>query len=460
MVRAEKQLPTGLRIVKEFELSTNYLVVGKVRLENTSEQPLQLPAQEWVVGTATPLGPRDKGEAVGVMWYNGSKSQDVGEPWFANRTLGCLPGTPRSEFKDGASNVVWAAAHNRFFTLAAMPQEPGHSVVVRKFDLPKPTGEDAAMVAKDAPPPQGYETALTYTGSVLAPQQAVERVVYFFAGPKEYRTLARIANRFNNNVDLAMGFDPPFGGRFVGFFAKLLLLCMNGLHDLFKVGYGWVIIIITVIIKLLFWPLTQASTRSMKRMQALQPQMTALREKYKEDPVKLNRKMMEFWKENKVSPMGGCLPMLLQMPVFIGFYVMIQSAIELRGSRFLWVADLTQSDTLFVIPGLGFIPFFGIPGIGLPFNLLPLMMGATMLWQAHLTPASPSMDPMQQKIMKYMPLMFMVFLYNFSAGLTLYWTVQNLLTIAQTKLTPVAPPAPPPAPAKGPVLTAHPKKRK
>src|SRR4029079_13011660 len=135
-------------------------------------------------------------------------------------------------------------------------------------------------------------------------------------------------------------------------------------------------------------------------------------------------KTMEFMKQNKVNPVGGCLPMLLQTPVFIGFYFMIGTAIELRGAHFLWVKDLSQADTLFLIPGLNF-----------PFNLLPLIMGATMLWQAHLTPLSPGMDPMQQKIMRYMPLMFLVILYNYSAGLTLYWTVQNLLTIAQTKMT-------------------------
>jgi YidC/Oxa1 family membrane protein insertase len=115
---------------------------------------------------------------------------------------------------------------------------------------------------------------------------------------------------------------------------------------------------------------------------------------------------------------------------------------------------------LFIIPGLGAVPFFGIHGVGLPFNLLPLIMGATMLWQAHLTPPSPGMDPMQQKIMRYMPLMFMLFLYNFSAGLTLYWTVQNLLTILQTKLTRTATPTPPQAPVKAPVLTPPRKKRK
>src|SRR6266576_7225249 len=183
----------------------------------------------------------------------------------------------------------------------------------------------------------------------------------------------------------------------------------------------------------------------MKRMQAIKPQMNAIKEKYKDYPTKMNRKTMEFMKENKVSPLGGCLPMLLQIPVFFGFYRMIQSAIELRGAPFLWVCDLSKSDTLLVIPGLSFIPFLGIPGVGLPFNLLPLIMGVTMLWQSHLTPPSPGMDPMQQKIMRYMPLMFMAFLYNFSAGLTLYWTVQNLLTILQTKLTKAASANPPAA---------------
>ena len=196
----------------------------------------------------------------------------------------------------------------------------------------------------------------------------------------------------------------------------------------------------------------------MKRMQALQPQMKAIQEKYKDDPVKMNRKVMEFMKEHKASPLGGCLPMLLQMPVFIGLYVMIQSAIELRGAHFLWVGDLTKPDTLMVIPGLSFIPFLGVPGVGLPLNLLPLIMGATMLWQSHLAPPSPGMDPSQQKIMRYMPLIFMLFLYNFSAGLTLYWTVQNLLTIAQTKLTKMQPEK---APAgKGQVLTTPAKKKK
>src|SRR5262249_50882200 len=246
-----------------------------------------------------------------------------------------------------------------------------------------------------------------------------------------------------------------------------LLLGMNWMHQSLRFSYGWAIVAITTLIKLIFWPLTQASTRSMKRMQALQPEIKKLQEKYKDDPQKLSQKQLEFWRKNKVNPMGGCLPMLLQIPVFFGFLTMIRSAIELRGAPWLWVADLSKPDTLFMIPGLGFIPFIGVSGQGLPFNLLPLLMGATMLWQARMTPPSPGMDPTQQAIMKYLPLMFLVGLYNFSAGMTLYWTVNNLWTICQTKLTrtTTAPTTPagaagPAVPAKPQVLTPPQKKRK
>lgn len=436
-VRAEKALPNGLVIVKDFELSTNYLVNTIIRLENRSSQPLNLPAQEWVVGTATPLNPNDNGMAVGTQWYNGSKTVDTGASYFSSRGFACMPRVPPAEYRVAASNVVWVTAHNQFFALAAMPQEPAEGVVVRKVTLTAAEG----FTTTRSTPPEGYTAAMIYPAVTLAPGEKLERHVSLFAGPKEYRTLAVLGDRFNNNIDLVMGY-----GGFFGFFAKGLLLAMNWLHAKLLLPYGWAIIAITVIIKVLFWPLTQASTRSMKRMQALQPQMKAIQEKYKDDPAKMNRKTMEFMKEHKVSPLGGCLPMLIQIPVFFGFYRMIQSAIELRGAHWFWITDLSQPDTLFMIPGTNF-----------PFNLLPLIMGATMLWQARLTPPSPGMDPMQAKMMRYLPLIFMVFLYNFSAGLTLYWTVQNLLTIAQTKLTKTQPE---PTPAPAPVLTERPKKRK
>jgi YidC/Oxa1 family membrane protein insertase len=144
--------------------------------------------------------------------------------------------------------------------------------------------------------------------------------------------------------------------------------------------------------------------------------------------------------------MGGCLPMLLQMPVLFGFFYMIRSAIELRGAPFLWVADLSNPDTLFIIPGLD-----------LPFNLLPLLMAGTSVWQAHLTPMSPGADPMQQKMMRYMPAIMVAIFYTLPAGLTLYYTVQSLLSVLQTKLIRTQQAA---APAPAPVLTPPPKKRK
>ena len=440
-VRAEKLLPNGLAVVKEFTLGTNYLLSVSVKLKNGETQPLALKPQEWVIGTATPLGPHDDALMMGLYWYNGVKAEHIDKAWFANTTMGCAASVPRTEYEGGNTNIFWAAVHNQFFTIAVVPKETAPHIVSRRIDLPPPSAQQIAEDPKTVAKPFGFQTAFTYPAMVLAPNQQVERQFHIFAGPKEYNTLARLGDSFGNNLDLVMDF-----GGFFGFFAKALLLSMNGLHAL-GLPYGLAIIAITVIIKLAFWPLTKASTRSMKRMSALQPQMTALKEKYKDDPKKMNLKLMEFMKENKVSPLGGCLPMLLQIPVFFGFFTMIKSAIELRGAQFLWAADLSQPDTV------GHL-------FGFPINPLPLIMGVTMLWQASVTPPSPGMDPAQQKIMKYMPMMFMVFLYNFSAGLTLYWTVQNLLTIAQMKLTKTDPPASAVAAVPVKAASVAPKKKK
>jgi len=442
-VRAEKDLPSGLTIVKNFELGSNYLVLARIQLTNRTEQPMSLPVQEWFVGTATPMNAQDKGTAVGLMWYDGAKSRnEAGASYFSATGFACTPRVPPPEYRAGSNNVVWAAVHNQYFALAVMPAEPAAQVVMRRMDLPKPSDEEARNDSRVVKAPEGYPAALVYPAHTLAPHESIERQLAVYAGPKEYRTLATVAASLNNNADALMGFG------FWGFFSKGLLLGMNWLHSALRLPYGWAIIAITVIIKAVFWPLTQISTRSAKRMQALQPKIKELQQKYKDDPVKMQRKTMEFWKENKVNPMSGCLPTLIQMPVFFGFFFMIGSAIELRGESFLWVKDLSRPDTIWIIPGLGF-----------PLNLLPLIMGATMLWQAHLTPPSAGMDPAQAKLMRYLPLMFMVFLYSYSAGLTLYWTVQNLLSILQTKLIRMTP-EPAATPAKAPVLTPPTKKRK
>lgn len=418
-IRAEKELPGGLFITKEFQPTSNFLVTASVRIENRGQQPVSVPAHHLVVGTAAPVGLDEDPSYLGVYWYHHTAKEDerVDQGWFANRTLGCFPGTPRTERRE-TGPFSWAAAHDQFFTLALMPKEPAPELLIIQTNLPPPTAEERAANPKALAKPFGFQTSFLYPAAIVAPNQPLERHFDLYAGPKEYQTLVRIAARLKNNIDLVMDYDG-----FFGWFAQVLLSSMNGLARI-GMQYWLAIIVITVIIKLLFWPLTNASTKSMKRMAALQPQMKAIQEKFKDDPQKMNRKMMEFMKEHRVNPMGGCLPVLLQMPVFFGFFLMIRSAIELRGAGFLWACDLSKPDTIFFLPLLN-----------LPVNPLPLIMGVTMLWQARLTPVAPGMDPMQQNIMKYMPLMFLFILYNFSSGLTLYWTVQNLLSIAQMKIT-------------------------
>ena len=439
-VRAEKSLPGGLAIVKDFEFTSNYVVAATVRLANTGTQALNLPAQEWVVGAATPMGPQDKGAAVAVSWYNSNKVDQVALSYFNTNTtmLFFFPRTPATEYRAGHGDVAWVASQNQFFTLAAMPTNAAPAFVVRMIDLPPPTPAELRAAPQMVDAPHGLVTAFSYAGQTLAPGQSLTRQINLFAGPKRYDLLEQWGDRLGNNIDLVMGFTGFFGT-----FARLLLYWMNWFHGHFGFSFGWSIVSITVLLKLLFWPLTQYSMKSAKRMAALQPQLKALQEKYKDDPTKFSQKQMEFWKENKVNPLSGCLPALLQLPVLGGFYRMLQSAIELRDSSFLWIQDLSRPDTIFTI----YLPdAFAFIGTSIPINPMPLLMGATMFWQASLTPPAPGMDPGQQKVMRYMPLIMMVILYNFSAGLALYWTVQNLLTVLQTKLTATPPAAGPGAP--------------
>ena len=161
----------------------------------------------------------------------------------------------------------------------------------------------------------------------------------------------------------------------------------------------------------------------------MMPEIKDIKERYKDDYQKMNMKMMEIYKKHGVNPlsqMGGCLPLLIQMPIFFGFFTMLRTAIELRGAEFLWVADLSSPDTVAMVAGL-------------PINIMPLLMTGTMFLQMKLQPPSPGMDPTQQAMMKYMPLMFVFFFYFASAGLCLYWTVSNVLGIVQTKMTKIEP---------------------
>ena len=406
----------GIRITKNFFAGTNYMLHTTIKLENTKDEPVQLNARKLVLGTAMPLQPDSQYPVWGTQWHNGDDLEEIDEGWFANRTLGCFPGTPRLNFSSPPQAPInWVGIHNRFFAITTMPktQMPGAQVISHKT---------SHRLLNDIPTEGQYVHHTGILAAIELPQGVIENgtpVIHEFttyAGPKEYRTLVNHGVAHNNSLQSVMGFDG-----FFGFFARILLRSMNGLNS-FGLSYAWSIIAITIIIKLLFWPLTKASTISMKRMSAYQPQMAEIKEKYKSDPQKMNKKTMEFMREHKINPLGGCLPILIQLPVFFGFFTMLRSAVELRGADFLWVCDLSESDTVAHIAGF-------------PINPMPILMAITMLVQSRLTPVSPTMDPMQQKMMKYMPLIFVVFLYNFSSGLTLYWTVQNMLSILQTKLT-------------------------
>jgi YidC/Oxa1 family membrane protein insertase len=172
-VRAEKILESGVAVVKEFSLSTNYLVTMSVRIENRTAASVSLPSREIAVGMATPDGARDKGQFVAVNWYDGKTEATVNAMWFANRRFGCMPGTPRAEYLEGSNNVVWVSSQNQFFTLAAMAENPALAVAARPVKLPYFADPETGVVIVNGPQPQGIETSLLYPAVKLAPAKEI-----------------------------------------------------------------------------------------------------------------------------------------------------------------------------------------------------------------------------------------------------------------------------------------------
>ena len=236
-----------------------------------------------------------------------------------------------------------------------------------------------------------------------------------FIGPKEFDTLKSLGKQLENSIDI---------GHF-GFISVPLLYVLHFSHR-FTHSYGLDIILLTVLIKLLMAPLTHKSYVSMKQMQKLQPQMERLKEKYADDKEKLNKEIMELYRRNGVNPLGGCLPMLLQLPVFYGLYNALSTPIELRHAPFLWIKDLSQPDW----KSLSFaVPSWWPPFLPAGVPILTILMGASMFLQQWMTPSAG--DPNQRKMMMIMPLMFTFMFVSFPAGLTVYWLVNNILTIGQ-----------------------------
>ena len=273
-----------------------------------------------------------------------------------------------------------------------------------------PSDNDSARLLLSADENEKVSTVLSSDNNILAPQEShrYEYTIYF--GPKKLDTLKSVGNDLEKIIDFGW-FD---------MMAKPTLFLLKFFYKYFQ-NYGFAIILVTIIIKLIFWPISHKGMKSMKNMQKIQPKMAKLREKYKEDQPRLNEEMMKLYKTYKINPLGGCLPMVLQIPVFFALYKVLLQTIELRHAPFmLWITDLSAPDRLY----LGFhIPYLD----GLP--VLTLLMGGSMFLQQKMTPNSG--DPTQAKMMLFLPVIFTFMFINFASGLVLYWFLNNLLSMLQ-----------------------------
>jgi YidC/Oxa1 family membrane protein insertase len=306
-------------------------------------------------------------------------------------------------------SAAWIAAKNKFFVQILTP-----GTTANGFDL---TVRRAGEGKKSAP--VEVSAALQFDSELIAEKETFTRTVRAYIGPKDYSFLK---TQGMDQVEV-MEFKSTGFWKFMNpIMYPIKTGLLWGLNALYKVvrNYGVAIMLLTIIVRVIFWPITHKGTESMRKMQALQPQMKEIKEKFKDNPQRMQQETMKFYKENKVNPMGGCLPMFVQIPVFIALFVVLRSAIELRFSKFLWISDLSEPENLFA----GMIPIVG------SLNILPLLMSATMILQQKMTPTAG--DPQQQKMMAVMmPIMMLFFFYTMPSGLVLYWTTSNLIMIIQ-----------------------------
>jgi len=401
-LHAVYQSPAGLQISKEYTLEPDYQISARLTLKNAGRAAFSNATLQVALGMSGPLDARDQGDFIGLSFLSGNKA--------FHETVATLQKQAAKQQKpfEKIQPIEWAAVRNQFFTILTTPSTPFAAIQAEPFAL-TPRPEPDAVKS-----PYGVLALIHSTPFQLAPGASTNWTFAIYAGPKEYQKLSSLGKRQDQVLDFGM-FE---------IFCKALLWLMGLFHGVFH-NWGVAILVVTVVIKILFWPLTAMSTKSMKQMQALAPQMNALKEKYKDNPKKMNEETMKMYRDYKINPMAGCLPMVVQIPIFIAFYNLLRTAIELRGAPFiLWIRDLSAPDTVAYLPGTGF-----------PINPLPLIMSATMIWQTKLTPQAPNTDPSMKMMMWFMPAMFLFFCYNFSSGLSLYWTAQNLLTILQTYLT-------------------------
>ncbi len=376
----------GLEIERVYTFNKDsYLMELAVRVKNVSSSALQGTAE--LHQASKPF--RESGA--------GSQFLFVGPAYYKNESL---TEVGSGDYEDGPNTVTgpmdWVAYEGTYFMCAILPQ--GDSVVSATM---QGVGEDGVLMK---------------VSSTLDTLQPGEEKIYsyqLYFGPKKLDILKGVGSNLYKAVNFGW-FDV---------IAQPTLWLLNIFYGIFK-NYGIAIILVTVIFKAIFWPITQKGMKSMKNMQKLQPKMVKLKEKYKGDPARMNQEVMNLYKTYKVNPLGGCMPMLLQIPVFFALYKVLLMCIELRHAPFmLWISDLSAPDRLPI--GID-IPYLG----GIP--VLTLLMGGSMFLQQKMTPTTA--DPTQAKIMLFLPILFTFMFVNFASGLVLYWFVNNLLAILQQQI--------------------------
>lgn len=374
--------PTGIIVEKHFTFYANSYLIGlDVLVKNNSEKLLQDHPALSLSGT----------------FHEGKNSYGFeGPSAFINKTLEQIAVKDIGKKNIYTGKVEWACIEDRYFLSSIVPQVPVDASIQLSFANNR---LDNMLIEPEMRLADGAQQKYSYK---------------VYMGPKSLSILSSL----NIGLDKAINFG------FFDILAKPLLQLLNFLYGYIP-NYGMAIIILTLIIKAVLWPLGSKSYKSMSEMKKIQPLMGQLREKYKDDKKRMNEEIMALYKTYKVNPLGGCLPMLIQIPVFFALYRMLYEAIELRHAPFFgWINDLSAPDRLmhfsFSIPFME--PPYGIP-------VLTIIMGATMFIQQKMSP--PMGDPAQAKMMMMMPIVFTFIFINFSSGLVLYWLVNNVVSISQ-----------------------------
>jgi YidC/Oxa1 family membrane protein insertase len=371
---------TGLQMQKRLTFRADrYEVEVGFAIRNLSEDPVPAqPRLAWGPGLRNSTTSASTAQPP-TLWVDGKRMQE---------DLTTLSGERVAEGK-----LSWVALQDNYFTAALLPKDKDLHAFVMKG------AEDQGVVGLLGPK------------QTLAPGGELTVTAQVYAGPRDLDTLKAVGHDLDQLIDLGW-FD---------FVARPALWLLKFLYH-YTGNYGIAIILITVLQKIAFHPLTHKSMKSMQAMQAVQPKVQALQERYKNNPQKKQEEMMALYRKHGVNPMGGCLPMLIQIPIFIALYNALSSSVEMWQARFLWIRDLTQPDSLFTATVWG--------GYDFSFNLLALLMGVSMWFQQKMTPTAG--DPRQAQMMLWtMPIVFTFMFWGFPSGLVLYWFVNNILQIGQ-----------------------------